>query len=218
MEANPEHRNMDGRSYAQYCPVAIGLDVIGERWALLIIRELLFGPRRYTDLAESLDGISTSLLGRRLNALMRNGLVEKTRLPPPAASAVYQLTPRGHSLRPVVLAIGRFGKQFMGTMEEYSLRPDLLLNTLKEFRRGAVPTELDARYVLRVDGRAFTLHVREGSFTIERGEIQGSDAAIEIDVETLFELAWGRLTPAQAEGRCHGEGDVEQVLKILAPH
>src|SRR5262245_50588135 len=86
---------MAGRTYAQYCALAKALDVIGERWALLVIRELMGGPRRYTDLMAGLPGISTDMLAARLKDLEKAGLVARRTLPPPAASSVYELTPEG---------------------------------------------------------------------------------------------------------------------------
>ena len=90
------------RSYSQYCPMAHALDLVGDRWSLLVVRELMHGPRRYTDLVEGLPGIGTNILATRLKDLEANGLVEKRRLPPPAASMVYELTDNGRLLRPVL--------------------------------------------------------------------------------------------------------------------
>src|SRR5438874_11180060 len=95
------------RSYDQYCAVARGLDVIGERWTLLIVRDLVLGPKRYKDLLEGLPGIGTNLLADRLHEMERLGLVERTVLPPPAGSTVYQLTAAGEGLEPALFAIGR---------------------------------------------------------------------------------------------------------------
>src|ERR671931_479526 len=102
-----------GRSYLQYAAVARGLDVVGERWTLLIVRDLLLGPKRYKDLLDGLPGIGTNLLAARLRALEKVGLVRRTVLPPPAGSAVYELTESGWELEPVVIALGRWGVRFM---------------------------------------------------------------------------------------------------------
>ena len=90
------------KRYDQYCPVAHALGLVGERWALLIVRELLHGPQRYTDLTASLPKIGTNILSSRLKDLEAGGIVVKRRLPPPAASQVYELTEYGHALKPVV--------------------------------------------------------------------------------------------------------------------
>lgn len=100
---------MPRRSYAHYCPLSRALDVIGERWTLLIVRELLVGPRRYTDLHADLPGVSTDVLASRLKEMERDGLVTHRRLPPPAAAAVYELTPRGEGLLPALTALAEWG-------------------------------------------------------------------------------------------------------------
>src|SRR3712207_3261653 len=100
---------MSGRSYDQFCGLAKALDVLGERWTLLVVRELLLGPKRYSDLLEGLPGIGTNLLAARLKALEASGLVGRRRLPPPAASNVYELTERGRALEPAIFELIRWG-------------------------------------------------------------------------------------------------------------
>lgn len=105
---------MPRRSYDQYCPVARALDVVGERWALLIVRELLVGPRRYTDLHADLPGVSTDVLASRLKDMEREGLITRRRLPPPGAAYVYELTDRGRDLLPVLTALAEWGAPALG--------------------------------------------------------------------------------------------------------
>src|SRR3712207_6674695 len=100
---------MSGRSYDQFCALAKALDVLGERWTLLVVRELLLGPKRYSDLLEGLPGIGTNLLATRLKTLEANGLVARRRLPAPAASTVYELTDRGRGLEPALYELMRWG-------------------------------------------------------------------------------------------------------------
>jgi DNA-binding HxlR family transcriptional regulator len=100
---------MPRRSYDQYCPLSRALDIVGERWTLLIVRELLAGPRRYTDLHADLPGISTDVLAARLKEMEQDDLVTRRRLPPPAAAAVYELTPRGHGLLASLTALADWG-------------------------------------------------------------------------------------------------------------
>ena len=100
---------MPRRSYDQYCPLARALDVVGERWTVLIVRELLAGPRRYTDLHADLPGVSTDVLASRLKEMENDGLVTRRRLAPPAAAAVYELTPRGRDLLPALMARADWG-------------------------------------------------------------------------------------------------------------
>jgi DNA-binding HxlR family transcriptional regulator len=105
---------MSRRSYEQYCATARALDVLGDRWTLLVLRELLDGPKRYVDLLQGLRTISTDVLARRLRDLAADGLVERETLPPPAASQVYRLTERGRDTEPVILALARFGFDELG--------------------------------------------------------------------------------------------------------
>ncbi|WP_189215796.1 MULTISPECIES: winged helix-turn-helix transcriptional regulator [Streptomyces] len=102
------------RSYDQYCSAARALDVVGDRWTLLIVRELLAGPRRYTDLHADLPGVSTDVLASRLKDMERDGLATRRRLPPPGAASVYELTGRGRELLPVLQALGRWGEGALG--------------------------------------------------------------------------------------------------------
>src|SRR5262245_29493848 len=104
---------MTYRSYNQFCALAYALDVVGERWTLLIIRELLAGPRRFKDLLDGLPEISTNLLSERLKCLEHQGILCRRVLPPPAGSAVYALTPLGQALENAVLELGKWGSQFL---------------------------------------------------------------------------------------------------------
>jgi DNA-binding HxlR family transcriptional regulator len=101
------------RTYGQYCPVAAGLDLLGDRWVLLICRELSMGDRRFTDLRRALTGIAPNLLSERLRALVADGLVTSVELPPPAARCVYRLTDAGREAVPVLRALARFGVGFL---------------------------------------------------------------------------------------------------------
>ena len=101
------------RPYGQYCGLALALDRLGERWTLLIVRELLTGPKRFSDLAWGLPGIATNLLSTRLKSMVANGIVQQRDLPPPAACTAYELTPRGRQLEDVVYALVRWGGQYM---------------------------------------------------------------------------------------------------------
>ncbi|MFD5264773.1 winged helix-turn-helix transcriptional regulator [Streptomyces sp. NPDC058335] len=102
------------RSYDQYCSAARALDTVGDRWTLLIVRELLAGPRRYTDLHADLPGVSTDVLASRLKDMERDGLATRRRLPPPGAASVYELTGRGRGLLPVLQALGAWGQAELG--------------------------------------------------------------------------------------------------------
>jgi DNA-binding HxlR family transcriptional regulator len=119
------------RSYDQYCPMAHALDLVGERWNLLVVRELMHGPKRYTDLAEHLPGIGTNILASRLRDLEANGIVTKRVLPPPAASKVYELTDYGRDLRSVLRELALWGARSLGPPTgDDELFPGWLANAL----------------------------------------------------------------------------------------
>jgi len=118
------------KRYDQYCPIACSLGLVGERWTLLVVRELMHGPKRYTDLLDHLPGIGTNILADRLKELEAAGLVEKRKLPPPAASSVYELTPMGRELRPVLHELARFGARLMGPPPPAALEEGWLLGAL----------------------------------------------------------------------------------------
>lgn len=118
------------KRYDQYCPIACSLGLVGERWTLLVVRELLHGPKRYTDLVDRLPGIGTNILAARLKELESSGLVEKKKLPPPWASTVYELTPAGRELRPVLHELARFGARLMGPPPADALTEGWLVGAL----------------------------------------------------------------------------------------
>jgi len=190
-----------GRSYKQYCGIARALDLIGERWALLVIRELVFGPKRFTDLRQGLPGIATNVLSQRLRQLQRDGVVARRRLPPPAASNVYELTEYGQELVPVMLALGRWGARTMGArLPEQTLRPEWLAVALKAFYQPQAAKGLSARIGLDLGGAQFTFSLDRGRLEVAPGAIGPADLTIAADPETLVGFLAGAPVPVQAEG------------------
>ena len=156
------------RTYDQYCPLAISLDVIGDRWAPLVVRELLLGPRRYTDLARGLPGIATDILTRRLRELEEAGVVTRRDLPPPAATSVYALTARGERLREPLMALARWGLELMPPPAEgVDFTPTMLANALQVLLQPGPRDRLELALVIGEE--EFALHVRAGSVRVERG-------------------------------------------------
>lgn len=167
---------MPKRSYEQFCPVARALDVLGERWTLLIVRELLTGPQRYTDLRERLPGMWSNLLAQRLRDLEAGGLVARRELPPPAARTVYELTDRGRELDAVMQAIARFGLPYLDVpTEAQPVQPHLVPGGI----RAIVRTEELPPSTLTI---GFALE--EGSWTL-RIEPAGPPGRKRADVERL---------------------------------
>ena len=145
------------RKFDQYCPVAHALTLVGERWSLLIVRELLHGPKRYTDLAHGLPGIGTNILAARLRELEQAGIVQKRTLPPPAASAVYELTEYGAELREALYALARWGARTIGPPgPDDELYPEWGVNALPALFDADAARGLTETYALVVEGDAFT--------------------------------------------------------------
>jgi DNA-binding HxlR family transcriptional regulator len=120
------------KSYEQYCPLAHALDLVGERWTLLVVRELVHGPKRYTDLVEHLPGIGTNILAGRLRDLEAAGIVQKRKLPPPAASRIYELTEYGEGLKPALRELALWGARSLGPpTHEDELFPGWVANALE---------------------------------------------------------------------------------------
>lgn len=177
------------KGYAQFCPVAHALDLVGERWALLVIRELLNGPKRYTDLASALPGIGTNILANRLRDLERGGIVAKRRLPPPAAANVYELTPYGEDLREPLYALARWGARSLGPpTPRDSFAPGWLVNAVRATSSGW-DGEPDTVFELRAgEGEVVTVRFEDGAPVVEPGS-STADVVIETDPATLFCVA-----------------------------
>jgi DNA-binding HxlR family transcriptional regulator len=191
----------NGRSYKQYCGIARALDLIGERWALLVIRELVFGPKRFTDLHQGLPGIATNVLSQRLRELEREGVVARRRLPPPAASNVYELTEYGQELVPIMLALGRWGARTMGArVPEQALQPEWLAVALRAFYDPQAANGLSASIALDIGGAQFTLTLERGRLEIAPGVNRPADLTIAADPETLVAYLAGAALTVQAEG------------------
>jgi DNA-binding HxlR family transcriptional regulator len=151
-------------NYQMYCPVARGLEVLGDRWTLLILRDLSFGDCRFTDLRTSLVGIPPNVLSQRLKDLVAEGLVATKELPPPAARTVYTLTDYGRTTIPVLRALSRFGLQRLDPADaDTDVRPEqAVFSAVSAFYDPEAADGIDERYQLDVDGRPFTLASRRG--------------------------------------------------------
>src|SRR4051812_12663159 len=150
------------RTYGDRCGIARALDLVGERWALLVVRELLLGPKRFTDLRAGLPGLSADVLAQRLRDLEAAAIVRRDTLPPPAASRIYELTPRGQELEPVILALGRWGSVAPFPEGEAGMSPDAFVLALKTLFDPAVAGDAEVRCELRLDGQVFRVTVAGG--------------------------------------------------------
>ena len=187
---------MTSRTYDQFCGVARALDLVGERWALLVVRDLILGPKRFTDLRRGLPGIGTNVLAARLRELERGGVIERRMLPPPAASAVYELTEYGRSLEGPLLALGRWGASSMGPREPgQALRSEWLAVALKAFFRPEAASDLQAEIELRFEDGTFLARIDRGSLVVEPTSPNGADLVLTTDVETLIGFLAGADVP-----------------------
>jgi DNA-binding HxlR family transcriptional regulator len=206
------------RNYGQDCPIAKGLDVLGERWTLLVLRELVGGPRRYSDLRAQLPGIATNLLAQRLDELEQAGVIERTELPPPIARTVYTLSDDGWRLvLPILGAVAKFGLQTMTSGVEGSHSPlnGFLLGVLLGFDFvGAIGVE--ATYRVQIDGRSFDFAVTEGRLAGARHEPDVTLTASASDLVTarLGSTATQRQA-ALRRLRFHGKDDDVDTMRTV---
>ena len=179
------------RSYDQYCPVAAALDVVGDRWTLLIMRELVAGDRRFTDLRERLPGIAPNLLADRLRDLQAEGLVEHKELPPPAARNVYASTKLGRELIPVLRSLARFGVSRLGPPDDALVEPQVAVyGMLTPFHRPEPDGErFHAR--LDVDGRTFDVVTDGAHLSLRRRRDNVPDVEIEVSARDLVAARQG---------------------------
>jgi DNA-binding HxlR family transcriptional regulator/putative sterol carrier protein len=199
------------------CAAAHALDFIGERWALLVVRKLLLGPKRFTDLRAGLPGASPNVLAQRLRELEQAGVVRRRKLPPPAASRVYELTDWGEELEPVITQLGRLGARSPLRPRDAGLSVDSLILSFRTMFDPRAADGLRASYELRLGEDQFRVVVDDGRFEVVRGAADGPDAVIETDPATLAALVYeGRdLAEALRSGEVKIEGDESAVESFL---
>ena len=205
------------RRYRDACGAAQGLDLVGERWTLLVVRELLLGPKRFTDLRAGLPGISTNILADRLETLEVSGVARRRTLPPPAGSRVYELTDWGEELGPVVEAIGRWGVRSPWRGEEDEVGVDGIMVSFRTMFDPVAAGDLGASYEIVLGDQVFGLEVERGSIRVHRGAPGDPDARIETDVETLGALVYegGDLDEALRSGDVSIEGDRSAADRLM---
>jgi DNA-binding HxlR family transcriptional regulator len=184
------------KPFEQYCPVAHALGLVGDRWSLLILRDLLHGPKRYTDLLEGLRGIGTNILAARLRGLEETGIVGRRRLPPPAASTVYELTDYGTELEEVFYALARWGARSLGPPgPRDELYPEWGLNAVAALFSPEAARGLTETYVLNIGGDVFSVRLDNGHMHAEMGAAEDADLLVETDMDTFFRLVSGDVSP-----------------------
>jgi DNA-binding HxlR family transcriptional regulator len=207
---------MNGRrSYGDPCGVARSLDVIGERWALLVVRDLLLGPKRFNDLLGGLPGVSPNVLSQRLRDLVDHGVVHRRDLGAPARVRLYELTEWGRKLEPVLLQLGRWGSQ-APLPPDRELGLDSLLLSIKAGFDPARADELRGTYQFRVDADTYVAEVTDGSVQISRGNTGRPDATLTTDIDTLRAVCAARRTLASTvrSGDLQLDGDRQATKRL----
>jgi len=197
---------MPARRYDDPCGIARALDAVGDRWALLVARELIFGPKRFVQLRHGLHGVSPNVLSQRLRDLENAGVVHRDVLDPPAGVAVYELTSRGRALEPILLELGRWGSQEPAAAAGELSASALLLALKAVFDPAAAA---DAVFALGIDGDWFGVTVASGSIDIAHGRAEHPAVTFETDLATLRSVAFGRepITAAERDGRLTVHGN-----------
>ena len=207
-------------SYGQYCGLAKALDIVGDRWTLLIVRELLGrGPLRYTDLRAGLPGIATNLLASRLRELEKAGIIRKEAAPPPIATSLFHLTPRGEALRPVILELGRWGVPLLADAPE----SDVFLGhwlawPVELYLRDGEPDRPPIAIQLHAGDQPVVIETGDGAVRTRVGHAERPDAVLRGPRGLVVAALMGTLPLAQARAYgLHFEGDPETLRRLQPP-
>lgn len=213
---------MTRRTYGQFCGLAHALDVVGERWTLLIVRELTSGPKRYSQLAEALAGIGTSLLAARMRQLESDDVIRRRLLlEEPGNSVVYELTDTGHELARAMMPLALWGARHHmadADTDHETYRPEWSLNFLALGDPADVPSELNALYAFDIDGTTACLTVSDGRAAVApEPATRPADVTIRTTAATIAAIAGRRITLAEAftQGQLTAEGSQEALTALL---
>jgi DNA-binding HxlR family transcriptional regulator len=189
---------MATRSYGQFCGLGHALEIVGERWGLLIVRDLMVGPKRFTDLRNGLPRIPTNVLTSRLKQMEESGVIHRRLLPRPSGAVVYELTPYGWQLEEVILALSRWGTRTLGEAgAEDIVTVDSLITALRSMFQPEAAASYDLTYELRWDDIRLHLHVDHGVLTVGTRPLDAPDLIIEAGLAT-HALMTGEVTPEKA--------------------
>jgi DNA-binding HxlR family transcriptional regulator len=205
------------RTHDDGCGIAHASDLLGQRWALLVVRELLLGPKRFTDLRTGIPDLSPNVLGQRLRELEGTGILRRRRLPPPAAAQVYELTEWGRELEPAVLALGRWASHSRTFPAGARMGPDSLVLAMKTTFQPEKAASLEASYELRLGEIPYEIRVTGGGFEAERGEAGDPQARVQADPDSLASVLFGgrALADAVKEGEVELEGSRRAINALV---
>ena len=211
---------MTRRTYSQYCGLARALDLVGERWTLLIVRDLAVAPRRFTDLLAGLPGVGTSLLSERLRTLEDDGIVRRAVAPPPARGVVYELSEDGRRLADAIAPLSRWGAGRLESTVDDEFRPEWMAFTIKSMFRPAESVGVHDCYEFCLGAFTLWVLIDDGTIQILDQAPRTADLVVTADVPTLAALGLGELSPveAQASGLASYQGDPaagERALRLL---
>jgi DNA-binding HxlR family transcriptional regulator len=206
------------RSYRDACRFAYALDLVGERWALLVVRELLLGPKRFTDLRVGLPHASTNILAERLRELERNAIVRRRKLPPPAGSSVYELTEWGRELEPIVTQLGAWGARSPIPPDFQTIGVDSIVLALRSLFDPEIAGDLSAVYELRIGEERFQVGIADGEIELERGAVPDPAVTLAVpDAATMAAILTAQLAfdEALASGALDVEGSKQAAKRFL---
>jgi DNA-binding HxlR family transcriptional regulator len=207
------------RTYGDACGIARALDVLGERWALMIVRELLLGPKRFTDLRTGLPHLSADVLAQRLRHLEAAGVLNRRTLPPPAPAKIYELTASGRALEPALVELGRWGGAYAPPPEGgCGMSLDSHVLSLQTLFDPELAAGFSASVQLEIDGQEFRAVVDEGALDIGRGTVDEPDATIRTDPRTLIDVLHGHreLSAVLSAGDMEISGDDAIAARFLS--
>jgi DNA-binding HxlR family transcriptional regulator len=206
------------RTYGDGCAIAQALDVVGDRWALLVVRELLLGPKRHTDLRRALPNASPNVLSQRLTELEGAKVVRRRKLPPPAGARVYELTDWGRELEDTVMSLGRWAARSPTPPSPAPIRSaDSVILALRARFDSRAAHGLHADYELRLGEDRFRIQVADDQLELARGDAHQADATIDTDNDTIAAVLWGgrSLADAQRSGTMTIEGNKATVERFV---
>ena len=204
------------RNYHDLCGLSHALELVGERWAILILRELSYGPKRFTDIRSGLPAASPNVLSQRLRELESHGIVSRRTLAPPAASKVYELTEWGQELEPTLRSLGSWAARSPHFPDSGHFSPSSLAMNLETMFLPGEAAGLDMTIGLKLGDESFRLRIANSSLELERGEADDPDAVIETDPMTLVGVLYhgAELGAAEAAGALRIEGERDAAAKL----
>ncbi len=211
-------RSVRSRWYDDACGTAFGLDLIGERWSLLIMRELMFGPRRFGELKRDLNGVSANILTQRLATLEEKLIVRRRMLPPPASVQVYELTEWGYEAEPFVQSIGKWAVRHPDHDPTLPISPASIMMSFRTMFDALRSPDETVRLGFRINGEEFRVVLEQRQLSAERGELAGADhdAVVTAPPEAVGALVYGKMPLDQWTGEGMGtlDGDAEALLSF----